>query len=136
MTAKDALHIVRLARYWCDFYEMRNTYEDEDWRTAVSLNLGLSRPIDFSCSEKEVRTPLVLSGRTARLLHAFPEPPHTPRMGALGFYAPYLKEHGCVGLSYTAYGLIMQELEQVDSGLLLEASSNSVGRRYGWVLFP
>jgi len=32
-------------------------------------------------------------------------------MGALRFYAPYLKEHGCAGVSYTAYGLIMQELE-------------------------
>ena len=39
------------------------------------------------------------------------------RMGALGFYAPQLKEHGCAGLSYTAYGLIMQELERGDSGL-------------------
>src|SRR5919106_3206552 len=46
----------------------------------------------------------------------------TPRMGALGFYAPYLKEHGCAGLSYTAYGLIMQELERADSGLRSEAS--------------
>src|SRR5437660_10966485 len=41
----------------------------------------------------------------------------TPRIGALGFYAPYLKEHGCAGVSYTAYGLIMQELERADSGL-------------------
>src|SRR5438309_7341466 len=40
-----------------------------------------------------------------------------PRIGALGFYAPYLKEHGCAGVSYTAYGLIMQELERADSGL-------------------
>src|SRR6266446_2213664 len=46
----------------------------------------------------------------------------TPRMGALGFYAPYLKEHGCAGQSYTAYGLIMQELERADSGLRSEAS--------------
>src|SRR6266545_724109 len=45
-----------------------------------------------------------------------------PRMGALGFFAPYLKEHGCAGLSYTAYGLIMQELERADSGLRSEAS--------------
>src|SRR5881275_117287 len=45
-----------------------------------------------------------------------------PRMGALGFYAPYLKEHGCAGVSYTAYGLIMQELERADSGLRSEAS--------------
>jgi glutaryl-CoA dehydrogenase len=40
-----------------------------------------------------------------------------PRMGALGFYAPQLKEYGCAGLSYTAYGLIMQELERADSGV-------------------
>jgi glutaryl-CoA dehydrogenase len=45
-----------------------------------------------------------------------------PRMGGLGFYAPYLKEHGCAGLSYTAYGLIMQELERADWGLRSLAS--------------
>src|SRR5213594_3347805 len=45
-----------------------------------------------------------------------------PRMGALGFYAPYLKEHGCASLSHTAYGLIMQELERADSGLRSLAS--------------
>src|SRR6266480_5892690 len=44
------------------------------------------------------------------------------RMGALGFYAPQLKEQGCAGLSYTAYGLIMQELERGDSGLRSLAS--------------
>src|SRR5881392_212566 len=46
----------------------------------------------------------------------------TARMGALGFYAPYLKEGGCAGLSHTAYGLIMQELERADSGLRSLAS--------------
>lgn len=46
----------------------------------------------------------------------------TRRMGALGFYAPYLKEHGCAGVSYTAYGLIMQELERADSGVRSLAS--------------
>ena len=40
-----------------------------------------------------------------------------PRMGELGFFAPYLKEHAGAGVSYTAYGLIMQELERADSGL-------------------
>ena len=44
------------------------------------------------------------------------------RAGALQFYAPYLKEHGCAGLSYTGYGLIMQELERGDSGLRSLAS--------------
>src|SRR5947207_14586647 len=44
------------------------------------------------------------------------------RMGALGFYAPQLKAHSCAGVSYTAYGLIMQELERADSGLRSVAS--------------
>jgi alkylation response protein AidB-like acyl-CoA dehydrogenase len=43
-------------------------------------------------------------------------------MGAQRFYAPYLKEHGCAGVSYTAYGLIMQELERADSGVRSLAS--------------
>jgi len=30
-----------------------------------------------------------------------------PRMGALGFYAPYLKEHGCAGLSYVPTETLM-----------------------------
>jgi len=51
----------------------------------------------------------------------FPEQIRT-RMGKLRLFAPYLKEHGCAGLSYTAYGLIMQELERADSGLRSEAS--------------
>jgi glutaryl-CoA dehydrogenase len=46
----------------------------------------------------------------------------TKRMGELRLYAPHLKEHGCAGLSYTAYGLIMQELERADSGLRSQAS--------------
>ena len=45
-----------------------------------------------------------------------------PRMGALRLFAPYLKERGCAGLSYTAYGLIMQELERADSGVRSLAS--------------
>jgi alkylation response protein AidB-like acyl-CoA dehydrogenase len=48
--------------------------------------------------QEEVMTEIVPCFRAAK----FPE--HlTPRMGALGFYAPYLKEHGCAGLSYTAH---------------------------------
>src|SRR5256714_3314993 len=45
-----------------------------------------------------------------------------PRMGELGFFAPYLKDHGCAGVSYTAFGLMMQELERGDSGLRSLAS--------------
>src|SRR5213080_4187201 len=67
--------------------------------------------------QEEVMPEVVPCHRAAK----FPE--HlTVRMGELRFYAPYLKEHGCAGLSYTAYGLIMQELERADSGLRSEAS--------------
>jgi glutaryl-CoA dehydrogenase len=67
--------------------------------------------------QEEVMSEIVPCHRAGK----FPE--HlTPRMGALGFYAPYLKDHGCAGLSYTAYGLIMQELERADSGLRSLAS--------------
>jgi len=66
---------------------------------------------------EEVLSEIVPFHRAAK----FPE--HLiPRMGALGFYAPYLKGHGCAGLSHTAYGLIMQELERADSGLRSLAS--------------
>src|SRR5205085_4996466 len=67
--------------------------------------------------QEEVSSEIVPCHRAAR----FPE--HLiPAMGALRFYAPYLKEHDCAGLSYTAYGLIMQELERADSGLRSLAS--------------
>jgi glutaryl-CoA dehydrogenase len=67
--------------------------------------------------EEEVRAEIVPCHRAAK----FPEQLR-PRMGALRFFAPHLKEHGCAGLSYTAYGLIMQELERADSALRSEAS--------------
>ena len=67
--------------------------------------------------QEEVMPVVVDAHRAAK----FPEKLR-PRMGALRLFAPYLKEHGCAGLSYTAYGLIMQELERADSGLRSEAS--------------
>jgi glutaryl-CoA dehydrogenase len=68
-------------------------------------------------AQEEVAPEIVPCHRAAK----FPE--HLiPRMGALRFYAPYLKEHGCAGLSFTAYGLIMQELERADSGVRSLAS--------------
>ncbi|AEM58069.1 acyl-CoA dehydrogenase [Haloarcula hispanica N601] len=43
-------------------------------------------------------------------------------MGELGFYAPNLDGYGLPGLSETAYGLLLQELEAGDSGLRSMAS--------------
>ena len=45
-----------------------------------------------------------------------------PEMGELGFYAPNLDGYGLPGVSETAYGLLMQELEACDSGLRSMAS--------------
>src|SRR5213594_641143 len=67
--------------------------------------------------QEEVMPEVVPCHRAAK----FPEHLRT-RMGALRLFAPYLKEHGCAGVSYTAYGLIMQELERADSGLRSQAS--------------
>jgi glutaryl-CoA dehydrogenase len=67
--------------------------------------------------QEEVLSEIVPCHRAAK----FPEQ-LIPRMGALRFYAPYLKEHTCAGVSYTAYGLIMQELERGDSGVRSLAS--------------
>ncbi|MFC5368166.1 acyl-CoA dehydrogenase family protein [Salinirubrum litoreum] len=43
-------------------------------------------------------------------------------MGELGFYAPNLEGYGSPGVSETAYGLLMQELEAGDSGVRSMAS--------------
>jgi alkylation response protein AidB-like acyl-CoA dehydrogenase len=43
-------------------------------------------------------------------------------MGELGFYAPNLEGYGLPGVSETAYGLVMQELEAGDSGVRSMAS--------------
>ncbi|MFB6148348.1 MAG: acyl-CoA dehydrogenase family protein, partial [Halobacteriales archaeon] len=43
-------------------------------------------------------------------------------MGELGFYAPNIDDYGLPGVSETAYGLLMQELEAGDSGLRSMAS--------------
>ena len=46
----------------------------------------------------------------------------TPEMGALGVFGANLTGYGCAGMDSTAYGLVMRELEYVDSGLRSFAS--------------
>src|SRR5437667_9384272 len=61
--------------------------------------------------EEEVMREIVPHHRAGK----FPE--HlTGRMGSLGFYASYLKEHGCAGLSYTSYGRITRDRERAYAG--------------------
>src|SRR3989442_6544469 len=91
-----------------DFYGIEELLTDEERAARDRARLFV---------QEEVLSEIVPCHRAGK----FPE--HlTPRMGKLGFYAPYLKEHGCAGVSYTAYGLIMQELERADSGLRSLAS--------------
>src|SRR5437762_6827653 len=91
-----------------DYYSIEELLTDEE-------RAARDRALHFV--QEEVLSEIVPCHRAAR----FPE--HLiPRMGGLGFYASYLKEHGCAGVSYTAYGLIMQELERADSGLRSLAS--------------
>ena len=55
-------------------------------------------------------------------------------MGELGFFGPTLPErYGCAGLSNTAYGLLMYELERGDSGLRSFASVQ--GSLVMWPIF-
>jgi len=101
-----------MASWYCmtslDYYAIEELLTDEE-RTA--------RDRARRFVQEEAMHEVVPCHRAAK----FPE--HLrPRMGELGLFAPYLKEHGCAGLSYTAYGLIMQELERADSGLRSEAS--------------
>src|SRR4029079_17274848 len=40
-----------------------------------------------------------------------------PEMADLGFFGANLEGYGCAGMSNVEYGLIMQELERIDSGI-------------------
>ncbi|KDQ49798.1 hypothetical protein JAAARDRAFT_186722 [Jaapia argillacea MUCL 33604] len=46
-------------------------------------------------------------------------------MGSLGLLGPIIKSYGCVGVSYVVYGLVVREIECVDSGYRATASVQS-----------
>ena len=46
-------------------------------------------------------------------------------MGKIGFLGPTINEYGCAGVNYISYGLIMREIERVDSGYRSCASVQS-----------
>ena len=54
-----------------------------------------------------------------------------PLLGELGFFGANLEGYGCAGMSNTAYGLMMQELERGDSGL-----RSFVSVQGGLVMYP
>lgn len=52
-------------------------------------------------------------------------------MGSIGLLGPTINGHGCAGVNYVSYGLIMREIERVDSGYRSCASVQS-----SLVMFP
>src|SRR5262245_19069543 len=78
----------------------------------------------FSEEELMVRD-TVRSFVTERLLPVLPDcwekgtfPKHLiPQFGELGLMGANLQGYGCAGMSNTAYGLALQELERGDSGV-------------------
>ena len=68
-----------------DYYKIEELLTDEE-------RAARDRATQFV--QKEVLSEVVPCHRAAKF------PDHLiPRMGALRFYAPYLKEHGCAGVS-------------------------------------
>ena len=53
------------------------------------------------------------------------------QMGSVGLLGPTIKGYGCAGINYVSYGLIMREIERVDSGYRSCASVQS-----SLVMFP
>ncbi len=54
-----------------------------------------------------------------------------PEMGRMSFFGATLRDFGCAGMSNVEYGLVMQELERVDSGIRSFVSVQSA-----LVMFP
>jgi glutaryl-CoA dehydrogenase len=52
-------------------------------------------------------------------------------MGKLGFLGPTIHGYGCAGVNYVSYGLIMREIERVDSGY-----RSCIGVQSSLVMYP
>ena len=50
-----------------------------------------------------------------------------PKLAELGTFGSTIQGYDCAGLNYTSYGLIMQELERGDSGLLRLSEAGAAG---------
>ena len=80
-----------------------DTYDEEDRKLALEVREYLN---------KNVRPFLKDSNRTG-----VPIKNLVKILGDMRLYAPYIKGYGCRSSSQTAYGLIMTELERLDSGV-------------------
>ncbi len=86
-----------------DFYNLDALLTDEEKLIRSSVRQYVTEnimPIIADCHEQGVFPKQIIPG-----------------LGALGVFGSTLKGYNCPGLSYTAYGLIMQEIERADSGI-------------------
>ena len=86
-----------------DFMSLWDTYEEEDKKLALEVREYLN---------EKVKPFLKESNRTG-----IPIKNLIKILGDMNLYAPYIKGYGCRASSQTVYGLIMAELERVDSGV-------------------
>lgn len=73
-----------------------------------------------SFAEKELLPKVVKAFRDEKY-----DPDIIPAMGAAGMLGAPIKGYGCAGINYVSYGLIMRELERIDSGYRSMASVQS-----------
>ena len=86
-----------------DFMSLWDTYEEEDKKLALEVREYLNERVKPFLKESN-RTGLPIKNLVKIL-------------GDMNLYAPYIKGYGCRASSQTAYGLIMAELERIDSGV-------------------
>jgi len=86
-----------------DFYNIDSMLSDEEKMIRDTLRQWVSKEV-IPIIEKHDR-----EGTFPKSL--------IPQLAELGTLGATIKGYGCAGLSYTAYGLMMQELERGDSGL-------------------
>ncbi|CAI8006013.1 Glutaryl-CoA dehydrogenase, mitochondrial [Geodia barretti] len=106
-------HMRRNCRIW-NFSARKPA--DFDWRDALNLESRLTEDeiimrdqVRHYCQEKLM--PRVLMANRNEHFHQ----EIMKELGSLGILGPTLKEFGCAGASYVAYGLIAREIERVDS---------------------
>ncbi|MBK9294323.1 MAG: acyl-CoA dehydrogenase family protein [Oligoflexia bacterium] len=87
----------------CDFYQMDSLLSEDEKMIRDTIRDFISKEV-IPIIEKHDR-----EGTFPKQL--------IPKFAELGMLGATIKGYGCAGLSYTSYGLIMQELERGDSSL-------------------
>jgi glutaryl-CoA dehydrogenase len=99
-----------------DFYNLEELLSPEDWMTRDAVRQFVQREVMPNIERH-------FAGESFPL-------DLIPKLAELGIFGANLKGYGCAGMNNIAYGLIMQELEAVDSGLRSFASVQSALSMY------